>query len=156
MCEGSHTSGRCGLGLRCEAMIFLGVLWILFGVGVLTGASDPPEDMIFVRFPQEIRAMAWAGTGIGAIVTGWGSSGTSKALGGLMAMPLLRVVSYLWSYILYLIPGVNPGEYPKAWFWGVMYFALMMLVMFVVHIPPGLLRTGSSPDRERWGKQHDG
>ena len=137
------------LGLRCEAMILLGILWILIAVGIEAGASNIPADQILAVLSTEVRSFLWLATGVFAIISGLLSDGTKWALVGLTIMPTLRIGSYLYSYILYIIPGFQYGELMHGWYFAVLHSIILMFVMFIAHIPPGTLRTNNSPDLER-------
>ena len=131
------------LGLRCEAMTICGILWCLFGLGVLTGASDPPDGLVFTMIPAWLRGAVWIVTGAGAFAAGITGEHTSRALGWLMLMPLLRCVSYAWGSILALIPGVQAGEYGDGWFTAGVYGVQVLLVIYLARIPPGIMRDGT-------------
>lgn len=131
------------LGLRCELMTIAGALWVLFGLGVLTGVSDPPGQLVFAHIPATLRGCVWIGTGAWAFVAGALSRGTAKALAGLMLMPLLRLVSYGLASVLVIIPGEQQGEMSGGWFFSGIYAAMVILVWAMARIPRGVLRDGS-------------
>lgn len=131
------------LGLRCELMTVAGALWMLFGLGVLTGVSDPPGQLVFARLPAEFRGWMWVVTGGWAFVAGIVSRGTSRALGGLVIMPLIRLASYGWASVLALMPGAQPGEMSGGWFYAGIYAVMVALVWALARIPPGILRDGT-------------
>ena len=131
------------LGLRCELMTVTGVLWVLFGAGVLSGVSDPPGELVFAKIPAIIRGVLWVGTGVWAFVAGVVSRGTSRALAALMVMPLLRLVSYGLAWGLVVVPGVQPGEMPGGWFYSGIYAVMVFLVVAMVRIQPGITRDGT-------------
>lgn len=146
-----NTQRRHRLGLRCEAMVLLGLVWLIMAMGVEFGASRPPEGLVFTLVPSPVRAAIWAGTGLYAIWTAIQSRGTSRALAMMNIMPLVRLISYLLSWLLWLLPWEFDAlaEYEHGWYQAGFYAAMIGFVVFAAHIPPGLLRSRPSPDRER-------
>ena len=131
------------LGLRCELMTVTGVLWVLFGAGVLSGVSDPPGELVFAKIPAIIRGVLWVGTGLWAFVAGVVSRGTSRALAALMLMPFLRLVSYGLAWMWVIVPGDQPGEMPGGWFFACIYAVMVALVVTMTRIKPGITRDGT-------------
>ena len=134
-----------GLGIRCSAMVLLGTIWVLMGVGVLTGTSQPADGLLFTAIPAPIRGATWVATGLLAVASGLTSYRTSRALSLLVLMPMLRLVSYLLAWVLYLIPGDESwwlgAESERGWYQGLFYLTMIAFVAFAACIPPRLLRS---------------
>lgn len=136
-------------GLRCEALMLAGVVWILVGIGVLSHASMPPEGLFFTYIPGPVRGVVWCITGLFAMVAGFRSSHTSLALAFLTIMPIVRLMGYMLGWLQWLWPGEQYGEYAAGWFNAMFYVVMIGFVVFASRIPPGILRRRDSPDARR-------
>lgn len=137
-------------GLRCRAVAVMGMVWVVMGLGVLTGASQLPEDILFSRLPSQARAALWIGPGIAAMATGWIQVGTSRVLGWMIIMPAVRLASYLAAWLAYLLPWSTAifGEYPHGWFVASTYTAMIAAVAMAGAIPEHF-HPGATPHPSR-------
>lgn len=100
-----HLTGR--YGHRGAWLIILGAVWFVFGIGILLETS-PPRSWVLVEYvPEPIQALGWWLTGVAAIWQGFRGPATPRRpdqLGhvALYAMPALRLLSFLLSWLLWL------------------------------------------------------
>lgn len=134
------------LGLRGEAMVLLGIIWCLIGVGVVLGAACESGGLLHTLVPLPLRIAVWVVSGVFAV---WAAffGRTELALGVLAVAPIVRAVSYLWAWVMWLVPG-GPVGVPTGWYAALFYFVMIGLVVLAAHIPAGAsppLSGGSQP-----------
>lgn len=128
------------VGLRGELMLILGVIWILVGIGVVT--VDPPHtpSVWHELLPMPLRVGGWVVTGLlaiaGALTAPLWPQWSDRAIGLLTIMPLQRVVSYLWSWVMHLWPDPPAGD-PDGWYRALYYVLGVLLVWVAARIPAG-------------------
>ena len=124
------------VGLRGEALLGLGIVWILMGVGVSAGLHQPREasGLWHLLLPDGMRAGIWLATGAIAIIAAKWQHLSPTALALLTVAPMIRVTSYLWSWLMALIPGPPSGNF-DAWYGCLTQLALLGAVLFVAHVP---------------------
>lgn len=117
-----------------------GVVWCLVGIGVITGTyvSDGAPHL---AIPSPIRCLWWIVPGAFAIAAGLTQRHKDAAVGLLMIGPAIRVTSYLYAWIIDLIPGAPDGV-AKGW-----YYASINLII-VVHVI-AVTRIGRSEQHHR-------
>lgn len=123
------------VGLRGEALTLLGAAWILMGVGVLTGQHHPQgTDLWHLTIPETIRGWLWIISGLSALIGARCYRLSNIALFLLMLMPMARATSFLWAWIVSVIPG-PPAGMPGGWFSAVYHLVMIGFVFFTAHIP---------------------
>lgn len=124
------------VGLRGWGLALLGVVWVLIGVGVAVGASNPPDNQALwhVIIPRWMRAAMWIVTGLVALVGARWRRCSDIALGVLTIMPTVRLTSYIAAWVTYLIPGVPEGS-KWGWYSGAFYIVMLGFVVLVACIP---------------------
>lgn len=124
------------VGLRGEAMVLLGTVWVLMGLAILTGASSPADDLGLwhLRIAAPLRAASWIVAGLAAIAGAKWPAWSGYALGGLFVGPAIRGSSYLISWLVDLWPG-PPDGHAHGWYTAAIMGALIGSVVFVAHIP---------------------
>lgn len=121
------------LGLRGEAMVLLGIIWCLIGVGVILGVAHESVDLLHTLVPIPLRLAVWIGPGLYALWAAFFGK-TELALGALAVAPIIRAVSYLWAWVMSLVPG-GPDGVPTGWYAALFYFVMIGLVVLAAHIP---------------------
>lgn len=116
-------------------MVWVGIAWCIVGIGVITGASDPPPGIAFEVAPAWLRAALWVGSGLYASWCGLRMRGTSRALGWLVIMPVVRLASYLLAWLLWMWPGEQVGEWWAGWYIGATYIGMIGVVLLCGAIP---------------------
>lgn len=128
-------------GIRCEALILMGFIWMTLGWGVINDIPEPRGGLLFELVPGTLRAVVWITTGAFAMYAGLRSHLTEVALGLLTVMPLLRLVSYLLasadSHHLFNMPG---PPFAGGWYFSSFYVVQVAFIVFAARIPPGLNR----------------
>lgn len=121
---------------RSTVIFVLGITWVFIGVGVLNELNStrigPPHFMV----PGQLRAAIWLLTGANAIRAAVTRRGKEEAIGLLIIMPMIRFFSYLWTWLMWIVPDGNIGL-PDAWYFAAVHFALCVAVWAVALIPPG-------------------
>ncbi|WNO26041.1 membrane protein [Arthrobacter phage Wildwest] len=130
------------LGRRGAALAVLGVIFMLVG---LNAAIAPPTVDLSDRFllhtliPHPLQALLWIVPGGLAL---WASihKGPERDGFGFMALvvPLiLRIVSYLWSFVAYLC---GLGTWPFGWASVLIWLAILALILIIAgwaEVPSG-------------------
>lgn len=131
----SHLKPR--IALRGWSLLVLSYTWTLIGVAVLLGYSPERDSVWHTAIPEQIRFFAWIIPAILSAIAGVTAKPrvTVFALVGLMIMPTIRFMSYGWSWLMSVIPGV-PDGYPTGWYTAALHIPLICLVVIVAHIPP--------------------
>lgn len=124
------------VGLRGEAMIGLGIIWGLVGVGILlgTGQRAPELALWHTLIPSYISGGLWLTSAAAAIVAAHWQQWSHAALGILTVMPMVRLTSFMWGWLMSLVPGPPPG-YPDGWYSMLFYVVMVAMVIHVAHIP---------------------
>ena len=128
------------LGVRGSGLLLIAVIWTLLAVGILTN-PDPhtaqPGTFHGLIHPS-VLAAGWL-TAAGLALTGsldrrFGSHRDGLALGVATIPPMFYATSYVWAWVVELIPGPPPG-FPRGWLSASIYLALVALVWLVASIP---------------------
>ena len=124
------------IGLRGEALLGLGVVWMLLGIGVGEGLHRPPADasLWHLLLPDQLRAGIWIVSGLLAVVASMWQRLSPLALALLVVAPMIRITSYGWAWLMALIPGPPPGH-PTAWYVLATQTMLLASVLFAAHVP---------------------
>lgn len=115
-------------------MLVLGAVWVLIGVGSAVGAPQHIDSAVHLLIPASVRVALWVVSGMVAVGTCWSSRASNVGLGGLVIMPMVRLVSYTWAWVQSLIPG-DPDGYPDGWYSALFYVVMLALVWVVAAIP---------------------
>lgn len=112
--------------MLCLALIASG--WTLMGLGVGVGVARSGDMFIHTHIPDPILVAGWIVPALLAcylMLTGKHSTITVAAL---TFGPTVRLVSYLWAYISYLIPG-PPDGVATAWYTAAFHVIMLGLVV---------------------------
>lgn len=97
---------------RSLALTAIGAFIILQGLASLHHPLLPADfAVLHEMIPRGLRALLWATTGAVTVVWAWSRHWQWVAVVAAVAMPLERVISYLWSFAHWIIPG-PPGGSP--------------------------------------------
>lgn len=119
---------------KSQAMVILGIIWCFIGMGVLDGIPSTTDGALHLMFPSAVWMMGWVGTGMFAIIAAITRRHKSTALGALQFMPVIRVVSYSWSWLMCLFPGAPEGD-PNGWYRAIIQSVLVLAVWITSHLP---------------------
>lgn len=127
------------VGLRAEGTIIVGVIWILIGVGeLLREAPVPPVPGVWhLLIPPQISGFLWILSGIGATILAPTKDWSGQGLFLLTIAPGIRFFSYFWSWVVYVIPGIQEGN-SRGWFSSLFYLVMILLVVFLSRIPDNI------------------
>lgn len=91
-------------GWRGIWLMLMGVVWVLFGLGVLLQANPPRSWVLYESLPPLAQAILWWFTGAVAISVGLRGPGRDDSLGhvALYLMPAIRLLSFMLSWLIYL------------------------------------------------------
>lgn len=72
--------------------------------------------------------------GVNRVATCWSRRLSPFGLAGLFLLPGLYLASYALSWVLWLVPGGNPG-YENGWYSAYLYLGLTAFVVIAAFIP---------------------
>lgn len=126
---------------RRPALLLISVAWVCHGVTILhqPGWRDPGEAILFELWPLWLRIGIWLVCGLAGIILAAAVNPRAEALGFAFAVipPTLRVVSYGWSVLMWVIPGAPGGEWASV-FYGAYWSAILALIYRLARWPePG-------------------
>lgn len=127
------------VGLRAEGTILVGVIWILIGVKGLVRevAVALVPGVWHLLIPSQISGFLWILSGLGAMILAPTKDWSGLSLFLLTIAPGIRFFSYLWSWVVYVIPGIQEGN-PRGWFNSLFYLVMILLVVFLSRIPDNI------------------
>lgn len=124
------------VGLRGEAMLGLGIIWGLLGIGALlgTGQRAPELALWHTLIPRPLSGALWLASAAVAVLAARFQRWSHAALGVLTVMPMTWLSSYLWGWVMSLVPGPPPG-FAGGWYPALFYLVLVAMVVHVAHVP---------------------
>ncbi len=127
------------VGLRAEGTIIVGVIWILIGAGELAREAPvaPVPGVWHLLIPPQISGFLWILSGVGALTLAPTKDRSGQGLFLLMVAPGIRFFSYFWSWVVYVIPGIQEGN-SRGWFNSLFYLVMILLVVFLSRIPDNI------------------
>lgn len=133
-------------------MLLLGISCIFRGLTVL---HDPEsqfsaQQIVFVDLPVAWRVTGWVGTGIIAIGGAVWAKPHNEWLGwvALAVMPVERVFGYVFAFVIWIIPGGNPGSPYGIAYAGVWGIALTLLAVMATIKEDSPIRLQITRDEE--------
>lgn len=125
---------RLRLGRRGAALLLMSAIWGIIGFSLIVQGDRPPDGTLHGLIPYQIRGLIWLLSAGLAFVCAWGKNHDWTGFGFLMLMPLIRVFSYLWSWIIFLVTG-GQGGYSNGLLASALYGALVGLVYLTAGWP---------------------
>ena len=125
------------LPIRSRGLLLISVIWFLIGLGVQAAPATPVDSAFHFWLPEALHTAIWWAASFGALGAALDKQDGRRdwlALAACTIPPMLRLTSYLWSWIMYLWPGGPPG-YAKGWLSAAIYGCLVGLVWLVASIP---------------------
>ena len=128
------------LGVHGCGLLLIAAIWALMGAGVLTGphlAGDPDVMLVHLYIPAPIRATMWLTAAALCAAYALDRRGPRRdgvAVAVACIPPMLRFASYLWSWIVSIVPG-DPDGSPRGWYTASIYACMVGLVWLVAAIP---------------------
>ena len=127
------------LGVHGCGLLLIAAIWALMGAGVLTaphvtGSAD--TILIHQYIPMPFRATMWLTASALCVTYAIDRRGPRRdgiALALATIPPMLRAASYLWSWIMSVVPGEPTGS-PRGWLTAAIYACMVGLVWLVAAI----------------------
>jgi len=117
------------LGHRGSSLVIIGAVWLLIGVEVFVDPEYHAGRLwLHEELPTWLRAGLWLTAATAALVTAWWSPNHQGI--GFLALQLpasLRLFSYLWSQVLWLVSGGDIG-YANSWLNALTWVFVIILV----------------------------
>lgn len=125
---------------RQAAMLLIAAAWLSRGiVYAIEGhrtiiAQD--EQLLFTLWPDWVTAATWTGGALIATVVVLSRRPRWEHVGwaALTIAPSLRAASYLWSFLMWAIPGLPHGSRESIW-WGIYWAAQVAIVSMIASWP---------------------
>ena len=126
---------RRHVGVRAEGMILAAAIWGLVGLGAIdTPAMPPAPSLLHLLIPTWIRVALWWVPAVAAVVLAPSDRLSRWGLALLTVPSILQGVSYLWAWLMELVPGPPPGD-PRGWVSAAYYALMVAFVLLLAHIP---------------------
>lgn len=132
-------------GYRGACLAILGVIWILFGFSALLAPKEPRSFVLHEMLPVWIRALLWVTSG--AVAIWFGLRGADKddtwGMVALVILPVERMVSFLVSWIVYVVlglahrawPEVPVDGYDRGWYAASVWLLIVVLLRVIAGWP---------------------
>lgn len=123
---------------RRRALVLIGILHAAMAVNLLTRPAMPADPAAAILhemlLPIWVRVALWAGVAAACIVIGL--VGRGERLGWVLAvaMPAERAMSYLWSGLMWIVPGWPPGAL-SSWATATVWLVIGLLVRHIASWP---------------------
>lgn len=121
------------LGIRGWILLLCAAAWWLVGLAVVLRANrDGDPSLLHLYIPEGLRVVGWWGGAALAIYGAFWKRHLPVVTSVLVIMPIIRVASYLWGWITYLVPG-PPMGYANGWYTAVFHLLMIGLVLIAAH-----------------------
>ena len=127
------------LPLRSKGLLLIATIWFTVGIGSYTPPITPIDSAWHYQLPPALVVSIWwtaAFGAIGAAVDKQDGRRDWLALVMCTLPPMLHLTSFATAWIIYLIPGGQPG-YARGWMTVALYACMVALVWLVAAIPDG-------------------
>ena len=132
---------------RTLALLLCVWLWALMGLGIYLGASQPARtDYIHAHLPIGVRVAEWVVPALAVAVTTATGRGARLTIPLLVIGPLIRIVSYLWSWLTWILTGGAEGV-AGAWYYALLHTPLLFLVFLTAALTGTGRRNGKREGR---------
>lgn len=127
------------LGVHGSGLVLIAAIWTLVAIAALT-LDLPVRDgamLLHRHIPVVIDATMWLTAALGCLAAALDRNGPRRdglALAFAVVPPVIRFGSYLWSWIVALIPG-EPDGTPTGWYSAAIYSCMVAMVWLVAAIP---------------------
>ena len=124
------------LGRRGVVLFILGIAWTLIGVANVTDptgfADNSNGHLIHLGIDPRVRLAWWAVAGVLAIVYSFVPPRHSDAIGfaALVVPAAIRCASYGWGWLMYVIPGDDPGD-SAGWVGALVWLCILAFIVTV-------------------------
>lgn len=109
-------------------------IWALVGFGALGDVPAPRPGVFHLLAPGWAGSLLWWIPAAVGLCCAWSHRASSAAIGILWFPPALVTVSYTIGWILYRLPGGNPG-YPNGWYSAALYLAAVGVGVLTAMLP---------------------
>lgn len=116
------------MGTRGQLLVWCAIVWALVGLGVALGLGSQDPSLPHTALPLVIRVGGWWVSAALAVYGVVRRRHLPLVIGALMVMPLQRLASYLWAWVMHVVPGPPPGV-PHGWYEGAYYLLMVGIVL---------------------------
>jgi hypothetical protein len=119
------------VGKRGQILLAVGFLWVLTGMGTLTG-PEPPAWANVVMLRDYPVGVAWVATGLLAIAIALRPlriEHDGAGFLGLYIMPAYYAAAYIIAWVDSLTPFVGSAGYARGWIASISYLAIVSVVL---------------------------
>lgn len=112
-------------------LAIVGLLYISRGLQVWFAPEEvvPSWALLHQMLPSKLRVFIWMSTGFISLITGVMGK-TPYGFFFITIMPAERMMSYAWSFVMYLIPGLPEGDFGSlTWFLWWMFFLFVLVLV---------------------------
>ena len=123
---------------RRTALLLISVAWVAQGITIWhqPGHLDADEAIIFELWPLWLRIGIWLVCGLAGALLAVSRRARAESWGWALAVipPAQRVVAYLWSLAMWVIPGAPGGEWVSI-FYAIYWTAILALIYRLARWP---------------------
>lgn len=105
----------------------LALTWLFIAVGIASGRSPVSPNLWHTELWTWVRVIEWSVPAVGVAVTACTGRGARVTIPALVVGPALRIASYLWAWVMWLISGGAPGI-SGAWYPALIHLPFLALV----------------------------
>lgn len=122
------------LSLKSKWMIYVGLTWMFTGWGVMHEYATVVPQAYHTVIPEEARGFIWLASGLICIISALIRKYKKIALAGLLIMPSIRITSYLWAWLMWIIPGMPQG-WANGWYQAAYQGVHFGIVLLIARLP---------------------
>ena len=130
------------LGVHGSGLILIALIWALVAVGSMTpqrlpGPAGTDPHLLHLLIPPLIDATMWLTAAMGCAAAALDRNGPRRdglALAFAVVPPMIRFTSYVWAWLVSLMPG-GPAGYPRGWYVAALFACMVAIVWLVAAIP---------------------
>lgn len=131
--------------VRGFGFLLCGFIWLVMALGIYQGYSGTDPAAPHTQIPFILREMVWVVPGVMAFVAAYHPRWHGVTLSLLIVAPLIRVFSYAWAWLMFMIPGTPPGR-ESGWYSSVLHLAFIGIVVLVASVPAGRRHQWAPPN----------
>lgn len=128
-------------GRRGAVLALVGAMQLLFGVILVlhSPAPNPNDAVLFEYLPIMARSSLWVSYGVVALVCSMRREWQKWGWAAAVLMPAQRAIAYLWSAVMWVVPGPPPGRLGsvlESLVWAMVTVTLVLASSWLEDSPP--------------------